>query len=475
MTDIQEGNSNIYSELVRATGDPFADTGGYVIKYLYSLPQFRDKNIMDLIRYVAKIYVEKWDAKLHSFFLNSKITQAAFKGQRKIDEAVKYYQALLDGTETNHEGACRISGRRTKLFAAGRDNHILSGSGTFINFHHNFESGLFLSKEILIRMFFVPLGVIQLSDKIALLTSNISKVSEYFVFQNCKDNFQSLGSGLSAGVYKSVYNNPANALFNFADKCISDLKYVLYDEEKDSFTKDEINLTLYHFTNFGASPEVVIHTLPATLFKFYAFCHTPKNRKEWTKFIKAHYSNSKFKSAVFNEAAEVWEGKESVDFDDYRTWRNDIYENLLKNKSIRYYILKWSVYHAFPFRIVEVYQTFIRNMEKRTIAKIKQLADFIVVDRETDFITKGIKRLNGEKTPSGLRQYFIKLNSENYQNNAKLPLITVEDYAECLFPDGSNWRELRDVLLIAIYQKLHDVNITIDVTLEDQIEEETQN
>jgi CRISPR-associated protein Cst1 len=460
--------------LINFTGDPFADTGGFVIKYLYLQPQLKEKNIIELIEYVAKIYVEKWEGKLHSFFLNSKITQAAFKGQRKIHEAIKYYQSLIDETEINHEGYCRISGRKTKVFSAGRDNHILSGSGTFINFHHNFESGIFLSKEVLIRMFFVPLGVIQLNDKIALLTSNLSKVEEYFVFQNCKNNLKALSIGKSESILKSVFNIPSNALFGFAEKCINDMRIVLYDEEKDFFLKEEVNLTLYHFTNFGASPEIAIHSMSSLLFKFYAFCQNPKYKREWTKFIRAHYSNSKFKNVIYDEATEIWEGKEKVIYEDYQTWKNTIYDNLLQNKSIYFYFLKWSICHSFSFRIVEIYQINIRNMEKRTIEKIKQLADFIVVGRDSDFITKGIKRLNGEKTSSGLRQYFLKLNSENYLNNAKLPLITVDDYVEYLFPDGSNWRELRDVLLIAIYQKLHDVNISIDIALEEQ-EEETQN
>ncbi|GAB1403756.1 hypothetical protein MASR1M74_09340 [Lentimicrobium sp.] len=35
------------------TGDPFADTGGYVIQYLWDL--FPDKDIDELIEYVANV------------------------------------------------------------------------------------------------------------------------------------------------------------------------------------------------------------------------------------------------------------------------------------------------------------------------------------------------------------------------------------------------------------------------------------
>ena len=402
--------------LIENTGDPFADTGGLVIKYLWTLPHLKDRGIEQLIEYAANIYVNKWDSKLHSFFLNSRITQPAFKGQRKIDEAVKYYKGLIEETEVFQEGYCRISGRKAKLFSAGRDNHILSGSGTFINFHHNFETGLFLSKEVLIRMFFVPLGLVQLSDKVAMLSSNYEKVTEFFVVNNCKENLNAISSGTAEGVLKSEFNNPANSLFNFADRYLNTHLIKLLDkEEEELFNQADVSLTLYHFTNFGASPEVIIHTLESKVFKFYAFCNRITIAKEWNKFLRYNYKNSKHKGAIFNEEKEVWNSKsEVVPYENYKIWRNNVLENLLNGKSILPYILRWVIEYPFPFVIVEKYQTIIKNMEKRTIDKIRQIADFIVLNRDADFVTKSIKRLNGEKSAHGLRQFIVKLNGENY-------------------------------------------------------------
>lgn len=464
--------------LTGSTGDPFADTGGLVIKHLWTLPHLEDKDILGLIEYVANIYVNKWDGKLHTFFLNSTITQPAFKGQRKIDETLKFYKGLIEETVPFQEGYCRISGRKTRLFAAGRDNHLLSGSGTFVNFHHNFESGLFLSKEMMIRMFFVPLGVIQLSDKVAMLTSNYEKATEFFVEKNCIQNLQAISSGIAEGVLKSEFNNPANALFNFADSYLNThLRNLLEGDEESLFNAADVTLNLYHFTNFGASPEINIYVIESKVFKFYAFCNRIKIKKDWNKFLRNNYKNSKYKSASFNEEKEEWNSKdEAIGFETYKIWRNSVLENLLNGKSILNGILRWNVKHSFPFIIVEKYQTIIKNMEKRAIDKIKQIADFIVIDRETDFITKSIKRLNGEKSSQGLRQFLLKLNSENYKNEATEPLITVQDYVEYLFPDSGNWREIRDILLIAIYEKLHEIHKEIDIPiLEDEEEPELSN
>ena len=49
--------------------------------------------------------------------------------------------------------------------------------------------------------------------------------------------------------------------------------------------------------------------------------------------------------------------------------------------------------------------------------------------------------------------------SKNYAIGNDEAIVTVEDYTNYLFPEGSSWMETRDVLLIYIYQKLHEKNI----------------
>lgn len=455
--------------LTRMTGDPFADVGGLVIKYLYEKSEFKDQDILGLIKEVSNIYVKNWGGKINAFFLNSTVTQPAFKGDRKTEETFKYYTGLINETRDFVEGYCRITGQETHLFLAGRDNHILSGSGTFVNFHHHLEDGIYLSKEVIIRMFFVPFGLLQLGNKIALVYSNHEKVSEFFVYDNCQANMQGVSSGISETVLKSEFRNPSNALFAFADRCITNLELLNIEDEDDDHEDIDITLNLYHFTNFGASPEVVLHILPATVFRFYAYCQNPKYKKAWTQFIRSYYRNAKFKNAVFNEDTEIWEGKkENASYESYKVWSNIIYDKLLNEQSILIHFLKWSVTHSFPFKIVENYLIKLRNMDKKTIEKIKHLADFIVIDRDDDFIKKHITRLNGAKNGHTLRRIFLNLIAQNNKEDTTEPLITVEDYVNYLFPDAYIWREVRDVLLIAIYQKLHEIAKKIEVEPNDE-------
>lgn len=455
-----------YEWLTRTTGDPFADTGGYVIQYLSNI--YPDKDIDWLIDYVTKIYVNDWDAKLNAFFLNSKITQPAYKGAKKISETISYFKALIEEKEKNEQGFCRITGRNVKLFNAGRDNSMMSGSGTFINFHHFFDSGLKLSKEVIIRMHFVPLGSLLLTGKVALLKSNDESLSYFFVEKNIENNLANIRNGIKEGVVKSEFKNPANAIFDFVDKSLSQFKRL---EKKAS-------LTLYHFTNFGASPEIEIYHLPATVFLFYSLCHKINYKQDWQNFVRAHYKNSKNKGAIYNRQDRTFniekKGKvESIDYDEYKTWTNSILDKLLNGQSLVPEFHQWSKKgNKIHFDIIRIYLQNIRNMKKETIDKLLELADFIIKDKSEDQIRKSINKLNGASKAHELRRFLLNLVEENYNNENEKPLITVKDYTDYLFSDSSNTGEIRDVLLIAIYQKMHELNLKIK--LAEEITEEVE-
>jgi len=455
-----------YEWLTRPTGDPFADTGGSVIKYLSDKEP--DKDILELIEYMAKIYVNKWGGKINPFFLNSAITQPAFKGDTKIKETMKYFSSLINETATGEKGFCRISGRKTRLFKAGRDNSLLSGSGTFVNFHHSFQSGMMLSKEMIIRMFFIPFGSLLIGGKIAVIHSNQSNVSNFFVQKNCERNDANLAMLATGGMLKSEFGIPSNALFQFVDDLLTSQLQEITEET-------DLSLTLYHFTNFGASPEIVIYKLPATVFRFYNTCQHAKLRLDWKPFVLSHYTNSKYKGAAYNDSTSNYElvkknEKEEFGFEDYKTWRNPILENLLTGKSILKLLVKWGKRHKMNFLIVKLYQQEIQHMKPETLNKIKELAVFLTNEDE-DTIKKTIKALDGHKSSYDLRRFFLKnIVAKNYNNGGKEPKITVEELVYYLFPDDISWRDVRDILLFAVYQELHKKNITVEAELNNEEE-----
>lgn len=456
---------NYSSELLfKRTGDPFVDTGAIVIREM----QRPDEDLMLTIERAARLYVEDWQGKLNTFFLNSPITHASTQGEQKVVKTLDFFKRLLADEEPYELGYCRILGEKTKLFRAGRDNHILSGSGTYINFHHGFQDGLKVSKEILIRSFFLPLGVVSLGDKIAVLGCNRPEVEAMFVRENYRENIRRIGQRQADGVLKSEFSNPANALFEFVQKYLAEFDEQLSEE-------DPVEIHLYHFTNFAGAPNIDLHCFSAPLFRFYRRMMHRQHATNWRLFIRDQYFNSKQKGATYNPASDQIElatkkEKQSFGYEEFKTWYNPTLQKLLRNDSILRDFLRWSskqyqLKKPFSlFSIVEFYQTELRNMKKSALDKIREIADYLV-SGDADKIKKRLNtlRLNVSK-PHELRRFLIKTIGEHYlEKNPGNSLISLEEFVNDLFPDGSWGMEIRDLLLIAVYENLCKQNITVEL------------
>ncbi|HOY11922.1 MAG TPA: hypothetical protein PLY70_02230, partial [Saprospiraceae bacterium] len=377
---------------IQTTGDPFVDTGGIVIEYLIN--KYPEKSILQLIELATDIYIKQWNNNLHTFFLNSTITHNSNKGQKGINKTITLYKGFLEGKEADGREAedsfCRITGKFGKVFNATRDNHIMSGSGTLINFHHGFETGIKLSKEALISILFLPLGVEQLGDKVAILASNNDDVSRFFINKNIENNFKDIASGISKAIQRSDFSNPTNALFDYASQCIENIKIATYDDEKETSATKGITLNLFHFTNFSSQVTISLYELPSTVFGFYTYCYT-KYKTEWLNFIYHFYNSSKFKNATYDNITSKWtSSKEIIDYQTFRMWKNQVYEMLIRGQPLHKVFLKHSQKHKLNFKIVELYQINIQKMDKRTLLKIKDLANFIVDKRSDDEIKKSM-------------------------------------------------------------------------------------
>lgn len=411
--------------------------------------------MLELIAYAADIYVDDWDAKLHPFFLNSTITQAQFIGDRKRKETLDYFTNLIEENAACVQGYCEITGRKTTLFPAGRNNQILAGSGTFVNYHCNLQPGTYLSKEILIRMFFVPLGVRRLADKIALVTSNNENILQFFVFQNCIHNLDALKNATSKGPLKSVFRNPANAVFRFIDDYLEHVESTLNTDEKTNFAPASTSIELFHFSNLGQKPEVVLHGMDSDIFHFYTFCRKTY-KSEWQTFVQRHYNPDNYEKSVFNEQEQKWRTKEGeeVTFEEYQRWRNFVLSALFNKTSLTKILLRWSVYNPLPMEIISAYQIKIRGMKKDVVVKIEAIAAFIVT-QDTQYIEDSIAVLNNAMSRAELRKILLKIQALAYQFNAEEAILSADEYLDFLQPIGSPWTELRDLFVISIYQKRH--------------------
>lgn len=450
--------------LTQKSGDPFADTGAWALEAFQQ--EHPGENVLQLIERATKIYVNQWESKINPFFLNSTITQPAFKGERKIEETLKYFRGLLDETEPHQEGVCRILGHSAKLFPAGRNNHIMSGSGTFINFHHGFEPGVMLSKEVLIRMFFVPLGAVFVGNRVAIISSNDTRVEQWFVKDIVQQNLTRLANQTSDGIYKSPYGYPANALFESVKKWVSD--YALDDQENTE-------VSLYHFTNFGASPEITLYSFSARLFQFYRKVLHRDFATDWQRFVRAHYRPPKETTYREQDDAFFTESKKvvtPVEEGAVKGFYNTVYTGLLAEKSIlrlmaAWCARQWKAQRPFHFfHIASLYQHFLYDMKEETLRKIEHIAD-IVVNHE-DKRKRWLTALLRVRHDDSLRSFLIDLMREQNRQGVTEPVIGLRDFDRYFLSDGVHARATRDLILISIYEKLCERNIVDDTEVDEE-------
>ena len=450
------------------TGDPFVDTGALVIKTLVSY--FPQKSLMEMLEYITNVYINHWGEKLHAVFhTNSKLMNPSRKGKHKKD-TIKYFKDIIEGNfvEDCIEGYCKTCGRKGVLYSNSRSFFPLSGSGAFVNFHHAHEGGSFLCSDCTIKLYFVPLGVLKLGRYIGLLHAQSVTVRNYIVKTIIRQNLDKIQRQASESILASVYSNPRNALFHFASEIITEI-------ENEEFSE---YLQLFHFTNFANKPDCMIYTLPNSVF-----CFLNKvlryHKQDWYSFIKRYYRIKYSHWDDEMDALVIEKKKEKIVLTDKDciNYPNIVYERLLSNQSILPQLLR--VYRGlFQNKVKQIhlmiaiyYVTEVLGMKQEQLGLIKRIAEVVLElsQRENNY-KKYLVLLERTRKAYELRAALLKIIKANYRSGAKEPLIRLEEYVNYLFPDGQYWSEIRDLMLIYLYEKLHEIGVNSEEIPEDVIE-----
>ncbi|QTA93743.1 type I-B CRISPR-associated protein Cas8b1/Cst1 [Desulfonema magnum] len=447
------------------TGDPFVDMGALVMD---TLPF---DTVEEKIRFATDVYVDRWGGKIHSVFLHSKITtiHATGKPERQRKDSLAYYLGILRNENAVAEGYCRICAHKGPLFPGGRGNYPLVGSGDFINFHHFHEAGLLLCGECLIKLFFLPLGIVECGDKLMILQPDDAYSKALWQADYIQENLDKISRGSSKGMLKANLLNPQNALFNLAGRLI---------EKFDLLEKTAKAIRLVYFSNFGAKANMEFHDLPNYIFSFLKRVCQPDLKTSWTGFVKTYY---RFRKSVhFDEEKGEWVEKKKkemiqLNHEEYSgTNRNTIYERLLSGKTISGYLCRRHKKATFPIMIAITYMKEVRNMRQEQIDLIRSIADKIIgLSQKEENFKKFITPIEGAAKAYELRAAILKCVKAHHQNGEPEPFIRLREYVEYLFPDGQYWSEVRDLLLICLYEKLHELRIdSAEVSTEDIAEPE---
>lgn len=431
------------------TGDPFVDAGIIAVELLVgkNWTEINESEFKKAADDLVSLYLTPaWSKDLQSIFPNSKFINPTIKN--KENESKDFLYDLISGMNQSSEIGehCIFCGNPAYRKKDGKpfvkSQIPLVGSSDFINFFPSFHNGISICARCALAVQFAPLISYRVAGKPCIISCNNMEVikelgKEALHYINEQRVLGAYQSKDTSGIYDEKFRSPQNALFHLAYK-------ITRNYRNKGITGENEEITIYHVDNYNQNPKgIAIYTLPNNVFRFIAaVMSSPQYRSSWFSLLSRHYRTSKKES----EASPLWK----ISF-------NPIHDQLLKNQSILWAFKDDNAKElTIPFIIIERYMELVRGMNKQRIEKIKKLADRIAECIEKSGDKNRVNALQSAKDLVSFRNQ-LRLIFRDWQKQGQAdPLITFDDYIEIVIPgDYAGWIEVRDLIVIRLYEKLH--------------------
>ena len=111
-----------------------------------------------------------------------------------------------------------------------------------------------------------------------------------------------------------------------------------------------------------------------------------------------------------------------------------------------------------PWAVVEGYMRSVRGMNQQRINRIRDLSDNIAICIRESKKPRRISDIASARDLPSFRNQ-LQLIMRDWQKLGKEePLTTFDDYTAVLLPgDYRGWTEVRDLMVIRLYEQLHDL------------------
>ncbi|KXS44427.1 MAG: CRISPR-associated protein CXXCCXXC region [Methanolobus sp. T82-4] len=456
-------DKNITTTNSEYVGDPFVDSGLMAIKLLANkeINDCTKEDLKCLADDLVNLYLTPaWASELQSIFPNSSYIQFAKNYNRK-DKSKEFLYDLIEGIGCGHEDSyCLFCGnlayKRKDEKPFVKTQIPLIGSSDFTNFFPSFCNGVEVCAKCALSIQFSPILYYKAGGKPCCVSSNNLHMLEEFG-KECIDyiyQHEALGSFQSkktSGIFNEDFKSPQNAIFHLAYKMS-----VLFKRKKILDGDEEI--IIYRIDNYNQNPDgVSIYKIPSNIFKFiFIVMNDPEYKTAWYNLLSKYYVD---KQKTKNDVP-IW-----------KTHYNPIHDYLLKNRSILWTFRdNKSKKSNIPWMIVEKYMNLVRNMNKQRLEDIKDLADKIAICIEELGNKKRVNELASAKDFLTFKNRLKVLIRDWQKLGKEEPMITYDEYISAVLPDNySNWKEVQDLIIIRLYEKLHYLFIN---TEEDEGEDE---
>jgi len=436
----------------QSVGDPMVEIGRLGLIEYCGKGKFESfEEIEEQIKKLFNIYVFKPVKTLNQVFsFNSKFTHNSTSKNlnERFKQALRQYDDLI---KESKNGYCLSCGKKDNLCSVSKTILPLTTGNSNANFTSNFSNQFLVCKECMTSLFFAPINMQKTSGRMGFMISNNHEINKFWSEENNGEFKANLAKNVDVLVDSKI-----NFFENFIYKTIEELQeenlfgditfYLISNTDKGS------EITLIHVTENQMN--FINHVAP----KFFKDSLPTKDKDEWNYLIFKH-SNKERK----DDGKKVEFEDEVIKNKDYKStlkYFNPLIKNFIQGKSILGFFKR----NRSSWHLTKIYLKEIQGMREERLIVLKKVAEKLqeLNNGDKEFIRKIVFPLERTKSHSEFREKLREL-MRKFMTKSNEPLFTADEMVFQILPSGESWAETKDILLIALYEKL---------TLNDEIKEE---
>ncbi len=451
--------------IIEQTGNIFFDAGYYMFYHI--LPDKKDndfskdelKKIVDWLINESKRWQRNKSNQFSAFFHGN--GKPAIDIAKDMNDRSKALDSIIDeklnpwieAIKPADKNVCNICGLYEAITYLSRSEIPLNGS-IKNNFFPFWSKGISTCGLCGIKSYASMFSAVKIMSKAVII--NTSQIELYKIWINeiarDRETLEKQNLTNEEGPISSPIKTPINAIYNYFKKIVKAIK-------ENGLSTKLLPFSFYYYTNFALGTDFDEFPVNSQMIKFFEYLfNEPYRVKDWNNFVRRWYKldkklefDEKTKSIMKVSKKEKLPAEE----EDYHDKRNIVIHNLMNYQSIvRYFINTKEKRIYLDFNIIEKYFEVILLMEKDQIKLIKDISDLIAESiRSEDMKLFSIEKINSY---ASLRREFILLNKKYIIKNGK-PLFTFDEFIEKLIPKVMEWRLVKDLIIIRLYEQLADV------------------
>ena len=436
-------------------GDPFVENGRLGLIKFAGKTNFKDKDeLKAIIEKILKLYTKIWEKnKLSSYWLHG-------ANKKSSDDTLKIIDKILND-EPKTGNICVCCGKNKTICLGDRTILPLGFSATNSNFSSSFQETM-ICQNCYISLFALPLNTIKV-DKQLLFIRSSDKINSYWAGKNIDKIKKMFILSPNESLIVSEVNYIHNFIYIFLENLIQDIP--------NSIDSDVV---FYHFSNFGASPDINIYHIYTDLISFMQDI-SPKqfqgyisgNRdilNVWNGILRYNFCSLKIEGEelYFKDRKEV----KRLSFDDAKKlYRNTLISNFINGKDITSMILKkfrvdmtneknravlkdlTKAYRGLLFK----YLIKVRHMNKERLDFLKEVATKMATLQNAK---KRLGELGRQRSLNSFRTLLVHMFKDYAKENSNELLFNVDDFVLKILPTDSYFAQTRDILFVAIFEQM---------------------